>query len=1015
MSRAWAPSTCRKRNRGRIMTNKFSLLSAAVVLAMGASLDAAALPSVDIGQREAVRNYYNALFYASENVDIGWTGGDILVCSAGTTSQAYKEATIRRVNVFRALAGVPASVTLDATFSDDAQQAALMMSRNFTGAPIEAETIHNPPKDWDCYTQTGHDAAGNSNVSLGSSGPKAILGFMGDRGANSTVPHRRWMLYPQFQAMGTGDVPATGSSANVPPYASNVLYFNDGHLFDARPQVREAEGYVAWPPPGYVPYSLVAPRWSISYPHADFRQARVWFNGVEITQVCDPTLAIPVTTNCKEKLYPADPASNSITGENTLVWVPSDPALADPIPAPSSDIKFTVRVQGVKVNGQNTNFDYTVTLFDPNAAADGEIVLPAITGSDAPRQGQNNAYTITVVKPIPAADGWEWLSGTSATYTAIQDAENGMLGDFLADIAGTYQPTVLYNPGNFTGGPADGGQYAFRLQDAKDKIQTLTLNKRLVPGPNGALNYESRLGYATTSEVASVQISLDDGHSWSDLSKPQYGINGKVESEFTPRTLSLATYRGKSIQGRPVRIRFSFDVKDRQSFQTYNPGDGIGWYFDNVGFTDTLVLNETGGPTASSDGSFLLKPAAAGTGYRLVARGTVQGYPMEWGPVKTVTAADGSGNMAPVANAGSPQAGKTINPSTDVALSGSGTDEGGDPKALTYAWTIRGPTGFSPISAATQNVTFKPTIPGRYTATLNVDDGALESEPSVVAFTVNAPPVARISATPPVHTGDTVTLDGSASSDPDDLPTSPPNYSWVVAGPTAFNLTGKTASFTPTLPGSYSATLKVDDGLASSSATATVAVAAYASPVANAGSPQSVLLGQTITLDGRGSADSDTAFGSLSFLWSQIGGPAQVVLAGANTAQPRFKPEVAGTYTFSLKVSDGGREDVKTVTVTVAEPPLRLLFPNGANGEAFKVKQKVTVRWTSTGLSPKLKLKLQFSPNGAQWKTLVTTKNTGVYQWKITKAQVSPAAMLRLCTSDLAKCDSTDAGFPIVK
>ena len=53
---------------------------------------------------------------------------DRSTCTAGTTSQAYADATILRVNYFRAMAGLQADVVLSNAWNLKAQDAALMMS-----------------------------------------------------------------------------------------------------------------------------------------------------------------------------------------------------------------------------------------------------------------------------------------------------------------------------------------------------------------------------------------------------------------------------------------------------------------------------------------------------------------------------------------------------------------------------------------------------------------------------------------------------------------------------------------------------------------------------------------------------------------------------------------------------------------------------------------------------------------------------------------------------------------------
>ncbi|HYP16776.1 MAG TPA: CAP domain-containing protein, partial [Opitutus sp.] len=159
---------------------------------------AATLPlSVNTSSREEVRQFYFGIYHASEGVPMNWTGS-YTTGAAGDTASAYKEATLLRINFFRALAGVPAAVALNPTFNGKAQQAALMMSANNT---LQHTGI---PTSWTFYTAQGAEAAASSNLALGLAGPDAITGYIEDSGANNaTVGHRRWLLYPQTREMGT--------------------------------------------------------------------------------------------------------------------------------------------------------------------------------------------------------------------------------------------------------------------------------------------------------------------------------------------------------------------------------------------------------------------------------------------------------------------------------------------------------------------------------------------------------------------------------------------------------------------------------------------------------------------------------------------------------------------------------------------------------------------------------------------------------------------------------------------
>ena len=71
--------------------------------------------------------------------------------------------------------------------------------------------------------------------------------------------------------MGTGDVPSANN-------LWNDLWVFDTNYSAPRPGTRD--GFVAWPPKGYVPYQAVYPRWSFSYPGADFSGASVTMSRV---------------------------------------------------------------------------------------------------------------------------------------------------------------------------------------------------------------------------------------------------------------------------------------------------------------------------------------------------------------------------------------------------------------------------------------------------------------------------------------------------------------------------------------------------------------------------------------------------------------------------------------------------------------------------------------------------------------------------------------------------------------
>ena len=160
---------------------------------------------VNTQDREAVRTFFNAVFYSGNGVAPNWTG-NLANCDPGTTSTVYQDAVLRRINFYRAMAGVPADVTFNAEYSAKAAAAAAIVSAN-------SLVTHSPTPALSCYTEAGREAAENSNLALGTAGIDSIEAYIMDAGNNSRAGHRRWLLYPQTREMGNADIdPPDGST-----------------------------------------------------------------------------------------------------------------------------------------------------------------------------------------------------------------------------------------------------------------------------------------------------------------------------------------------------------------------------------------------------------------------------------------------------------------------------------------------------------------------------------------------------------------------------------------------------------------------------------------------------------------------------------------------------------------------------------------------------------------------------------------------------------------------------------
>ena len=226
-------------------------------------------------------------------------------------------------------------------------------------------------------------------------------------------------------------------------------------------------------------------------------------------------------------------------------------------------------------------------------------------------------------------------------------------------------------------------------------------------------------------------------------------------------------------------------------------------------------------------------------------------------------------NSAPVANAGPDQ---THLIHTIVTLNGSGSsDVDGDP--LTYAWAfVSRPDGSTAALANPTSVmpSFEMDRSGTYVVSLVVHDGFLFSAADTVSITtLNSAPVANAGPDQTAFVTNTVTLDGTGSTDVDGNPIT---YAWALisvpsgSGAALDDGTVPRPTFVIDRPGMYVAQLVVHDGTVASAPDTVTITTENSAPVANAGAAQTVVAGRIAALDGNASSDVDGD--PLTFRWS---------------------------------------------------------------------------------------------------------------------------------------------------
>lgn len=290
-------------------------------------------------------------------------------------------------------------------------------------------------------------------------------------------------------------------------------------------------------------------------------------------------------------------------------------------------------------------------------------------------------------------------------------------------------------------------------------------------------------------------------------------------------------------------------------------------------------------------------------------------------------------NSAPAAHAGYDQ---TVSVGETAILDGSGSsDVDGD--LLSHVWAlIRAPPASSTTLVDVTSV--RPSLlvdtEGSYVVALIVRDGAVDSTPGTVTIsTENSAPVADAGPDQSVPVGENTMLDGAGSSDVDgdllaftwSLTTTPPGSNATLSNPRAVR-----PSFITDVPGLYVAQLMVNDGVVDGTPDTVLISTTDSRPVADAGHDQTVVVNDTVVLDGSSSSDPDGS--GLTFAWGLTSRPrgSQAVLFDANSVSPTFVLDAPGDYVVQLIARDGAAHSAPD-SVAISTENSRPLAAAGAD------------------------------------------------------------------------------------
>jgi RHS repeat-associated protein len=465
-----------------------------------------------------------------------------------------------------------------------------------------------------------------------------------------------------------------------------------------------------------------------------------------------------------------------------------------------------------------------------------------------------------------------------------------------------YPPIIYSTPER---GPVAGEEWVYDV-GATDPNPGDVIGYRLVTGPVGATldSVEGILRWTAAAGNHELMIEADDGHGGTDrqiLSMVVSGANQPPVADAGPDQFAFV--------GQTVTLDGSGSTD----------GEGAA-----LSYAWTLVSQPAGSLAVLSD------PAALRPTFSVDLPGT---YTAELivndGELDSLadTVLISTTNSPPVARAGPDQ---TTSVGRVVTLDGSGSSDV-DGNALTFLWSlVLRPSGsmaeLSDPTSATP--AFLVDQPGTYEVTLTVDDGIASSAPDRVTIsTENSRPVADAGPDQSAFVTQTVTLDGSGSSDVDGDPLA---HSWSLTRRPSGSVSelSDPAAVQPTLmidrPGMYVAQLIVSDGTENSAPDTVTITTENSPPTANAGPDQARRVGEIAMLDGSASHDVDGD--ALSYFWSITRRPAGslATLSDPTAVKPEFLVDVAGTYTAQLIVNDG-RTDGAPDTISVSTentPPI---------------------------------------------------------------------------------------------
>jgi len=377
---------------------------------------------------------------------------------------------------------------------------------------------------------------------------------------------------------------------------------------------------------------------------------------------------------------------------------------------------------------------------------------------------------------------WSFASRPDGSNAALSDAR-AVKPTFDIDVAGTYTVQLIVNDGTVNSVPdtvAISTENSAPVADAAAD-QAVRINDKVQLDGSGSSDVDGDILtylWSFVAKPAGSNAALSD----TNVVNPAFDVDiagtyalqlivndGSVNS--APDTVTISTENAAPVSN--AGADQAVMINDTVQLDGSGSGDADG---DSLTFAWSFASRPIGSKTALSDTnveqpSFVVDVTGTYTLQLIVNDGSVNSTP------DTVTIS--TDNSAPVSDAGTDQ---VVRINDMVQLDGDGSSDA-DGDTLTFKWSVISKPGGSNASLSStidRNPTFSIDAAGTYTMQLIVYDGTDYSAPDTVTIvTENAAPVSNAGNDQTVDEGDTVTLSGLASTDPDD---NIAGYSWEQTG-----------------------------------------------------------------------------------------------------------------------------------------------------------------------------------------------------------------------------------------